>query len=253
MSRFCSNAPTWGRMSESRFEETPAKPWSDRPGSDPPRPDEQQPAREPVFNAPWQAVAVTLLILVGSFIQTRFPSDAILGAYAFAPANLVPGRWETAITAMFLHGNWSHAMMNAAFALAFSTPLARFFGPKLEGGLAFFGFYLVCGVLSNLGYAAVHPHGQALIVGASGAVSGLMGASARLIGGHGRVGPLFSRAVLGMGGAWIAINLLIALVGGSFLPGTGNAGVAWEAHLAGFAAGALLIGPFSWFAAAEER
>jgi membrane associated rhomboid family serine protease len=138
-------------------------------------------------------------------------------------------------------------MMNAAFALAFSTPLARFFGPKLEGGLAFFAFYLICGVLSNLGYAAVHPQGQALIVGASGAVSGLMGASARLIGGHGRVGPMFSSAVLSMGGAWIAINVLIALVGGSFLPGSGSAGVAWEAHLAGFAAGVLLIGPFGRF------
>ena len=229
-------------MTESRFEETPAQPWGSDPGHDP-QPDEQ-PVREPVFNAPWQAVAVTVLILGGYAVQTLFPQDAILGAYAFASINLAPGRWETAITAMFLHGNWAHAMMNAAFALAFSTPLARFFGPKIEGALLFFGFYVLAGVLSNLGYAAVHPHGHALIVGASGAVSGLMGASARLIAGHGRVGPIFSRAVLGMGGGWIAINLLIALVGGSFLPGSGGAGVAWEAHLAGFAAGVLLIGLF---------
>jgi membrane associated rhomboid family serine protease len=46
-----------------------------------------------------------------------------------------------------------------------------------------------------------------------------------------------------MGAGWVVINLLIAVVGGSFLPGTGGAGVAWEAHLAGFAAGVLLIGP----------
>jgi membrane associated rhomboid family serine protease len=58
---------------------------------------------------------------------------------------------------------------------------------------------------------------------------------------------VFSSAVLSMGGAWVAINLLIALVGGSFLPGSGGAGVAWEAHLAGFAAGVLLIGPFALF------
>jgi membrane associated rhomboid family serine protease len=226
-------------MSESRFEETPVRPW----GQEPEREGDRRPVREPMFNAPWQAVAVTLLILGGYALQTRFPADAVLGAYAFAPANLVPGRWETLITAMFLHGSWAHAMMNAAFALAFSTPLARFFGPRIEGALLFFGFYVLAGVLSHLGYAAVHPHSHALIVGASGAVSGLMGASARLIGGQGRVGPMFSRAVLGMGGAWVAINLLIALVGGSFLPGSGGAGVAWEAHLAGFAAGVLLIGP----------
>jgi len=233
-------------MSESRFEETPAEPWGAKPEPDPDRPrPPSRPVREPLFNAPWQAVAVTVLIVGGYFVQERLPADTVLRAYAFAPANLTPDRWETAITSMFLHGAWAHALMNAAFALAFSTPLARFFGPRLEGGVAFFGFYVVCGVLSNLGYAAVHPHSAALIVGASGAVSGLMGASARLIGGHGRVGPLFSPAVLSMGGAWIAINLLIALVGGNFLPGAGGAGVAWEAHLAGFAAGALLIGLFS--------
>jgi membrane associated rhomboid family serine protease len=239
-------------MSESRFEETPAKPWEPRPEPEPGGSPGPEPVREPVFNAPWQAVAVTGLILVGYFLQTRFPVDAILGAYAFAPSNLAPGRWETVITAIFLHGSWAHAMMNAAFALAFSTPLARFFGPKLEGALAFFGFYLLTGVLSNLGYAAVHPHGHALIVGASGAVSGLMGASARLIGGRGRIGPMFSSAVLGMGGAWIAINLLIALVGGSFFPGSGGAGVAWEAHLAGFAAGVLLIGLFARLGPSED-
>src|SRR5258706_469095 len=132
------------------------------------------------------AVAVTVLILGCYALQTLLPQDAILGAYAFAPTNLTPGRWETLITAIFLHGSWAHAMMNAAFALAFSTPLARFFGSKIEGALLFFGFYVLAGVLSNLGYAAVHPHGHALIVGASGAVSGLMGASARLIGGRGR-------------------------------------------------------------------
>jgi len=234
-------------MSESRFEETPAKRWDDRPPPEQGGPDEDRPAREPLVNAPWQAVAVTVLILGGYFVQRFFPADAVEGAYAFSPANLTSARWETAITAIFLHGSWAHALMNAAFGLAFSAPLARFFGPKLEGGLAFFGFYLASGILSNLGYAAVHPHGVGLVVGASGAVSGLMGASARLIGGHGRVGPLFSSAVLSMGGAWVAINGLVAVFGGQILPGSGGAGVAWEAHIAGFVAGALIIGLFKRF------
>ncbi|MDB5464294.1 MAG: rhomboid family protein [Phenylobacterium sp.] len=221
-------------MTESPFEETP-----------PQQKPDGRPVREPVFNAPWQAVAVTILIVGGYAIQRQFPVDAIENAYAFAPANLVPGRWETVITAIFLHGGWAHAMMNGAFALAFSTPLARLFGPKLEGGLLFFSFYLLTGVLANLGFAAVHPGSPALIVGASGAVSGLMGASARLIGGGGRPGPMFSKPVISMGAAWLIINAIIALVGGSFLPGAGSAGVAWEAHLVGFAAGVLLIGPFA--------
>jgi membrane associated rhomboid family serine protease len=233
-------------MTESRFEETPREPqpqpW---PGGSEPQPDDR-PVREPVFNAPWQAVAVTILIVGGYAIQRQFPVDAIENAYAFAPANLVPGRWETVITAIFLHGGWAHAMMNGAFALAFSAPIARLFGPKVEGALLFFSFYVLTGVLANLAFAAVHPGSHVLIVGASGAVSGLMGASARVMGGQGgRPGPLFSRAVLGLGGGWVAINLLIAVFGGSFLPGAGSAGVAWEAHLAGFAFGVLLIGLFA--------
>jgi len=232
-------------MTESRFEETPPqpgpKPWPDGPGPLP----EGRPAREPVFNAPWQAVAVVILIVGGYALQTRFPDDAIVGAYAFSPANLVPGRWETLITSIFLHGSWAHAMMNGAFALAFSAPLARLFGPKVEGALLFFGFYVLAGVLANLGYAAVHPGGHIPVVGASGAVSGLMGAAARLIGGHGRVGPIFSRPVLGMGAAWVAINLLVALFGGAIMPGAGGAGVAWEAHIAGFIVGVLMVGLFA--------
>jgi len=232
-------------MTESRFEDTPPRPEpqprSDGPGAQPPG----APAHEPVFNAPWQAVAVVTLILGGYAIQTFFPVDAILGAYAFSPANLAPGRWETVITSIFLHGSWSHAMMNAAFALAFSAPLARLFGPKLEGALLFFAFYVLTGVLANLGYAAVHPGGHGLVVGASGAVSGLMGAASRLMNGTGRPGPMLSRSVVGMGGGWVVINLLIAVFGGAFLPGSGNAGVAWEAHIAGFVAGVLLIGLFA--------
>src|SRR6185312_13378104 len=232
-------------MTDSRFEETPPKPepqpWSDGPGPLP----ERRPAREPVFNAPWQAVAVVVLIMGGYAIQTQFPSDAIGAAYAFSPDNLTPGRWETLVTSIFLHGNWSHAMMNAGLALAFSAPLARFFGPKLEGGLLFFAFYVLTGVLANLGFAAAHLGAHAPVIGASGAVSGLVGGVARLLGGHGRPGPIFSRPVLALGGAWVAINLLIAVFGGSFLPGTGGAGVAWEAHIAGFLAGVMMISPFA--------
>src|SRR3569623_588135 len=112
-------------------------------------------------------------------------------------------------------------MMNGAFALAFAAPLARLFGPKMEGGLLFFAFYILCGVLANLGYAAVHPGGHGLVVGASGAVSGLMGGASRRMSGEGRPGPRYSRTVLGMGGGWIAINVLIALFGGAILPGSG--------------------------------
>jgi membrane associated rhomboid family serine protease len=103
-------------------------------------------------------------------------------------------------------------------------------------------------VISNLGYAGLHMGSPAALVGASGAVSGLMGAASRLIAGGGRIGRIFSSAVIGMGAAWVIVNLLVGVVGSGFVPGSGGAGIAWEAHLAGFLAGVLLITPFAWAA-----
>jgi membrane associated rhomboid family serine protease len=200
--------------------------------------------REPVFNAPGAALGLVALILGGYAVQTRFPLEAVVDAFAFSPQALAQGRWQTLITALFIHGGWGHALTNAAFALAFASPVARFFGETARGVAIFFLFYVLCGALSSLGYAAVHPGGATPLVGASGAVSALMGAAARLIDGRGRVGRIFSSAVLGLGGAWLVVNLLIGLLGSGFTPGAGGAEVAWEAHLAGFLAGVLLIGPF---------
>jgi membrane associated rhomboid family serine protease len=198
---------------------------------------------EPMFNAPWPAVALAGVIVGGYAVQSQFSQVAVVTALGFSPFGLVHGRWYTALTALFLHGNWPHALMNAAFGLAFATPVARFFGDRALALAGFFAFYLACGVLSNLGYAAVNLGDINALVGASGAVSGLMGATSRLMAGHGRLGPIWSRPVLAMGGAWVAINLLIAVLGSGFTPGAGGAPVAWEAHLAGFAVGVLLIGP----------
>lgn len=232
-------------MTASYFQETPARgPWS---GQEPDG-EARRPEREPVFNAPWPALALALTIVAGYALQSRLAGDQLVEAYAFSPAALAEHRWVTLLTALFLHGNWPHALMNAAFALAFATPVARFFGTHARGALTFFGFYLLCGVLSNLGYAALHWGGATALVGASGALSGLMGAAARLIAGGGRVGRILSSPVIGMGAAWLVVNLLIGGVGSALVPGTGGAGIAWEAHLTGFAAGVLAIGPFGWMA-----
>lgn len=224
----------------------PRLPPARKPGDGPPP---APPGREPILNAPWPALALVALIVGGYAVQSRFDLQVAAQAFAFAPAMLAEGRWERLFTALFLHGNWAHALMNGAFALAFGTPVARFFGGRIGGALAFFGFYLACGALSSLGYAALHPGSQAVVVGASGAVSGLMGAAARLIAGGGQaLGPILSRPVLGMGGAWVAVNLLIALLGQGLTPGAEDASIAWEAHLAGFVAGVLVIQPVAWLA-----
>ena len=228
---------------EAAYFEAPAPGGSRPPHSGEPG---DRPAPEPIINAPWSVVAMTVSIIVFYFFQTRFPF--IVESLAFSPASLLGGRYEGLVTSQFLHGSWAHALMNAAFVLAFGAPVARFLGPRTGGAIAFFSFYLLCGVLACLGFAALHWGQDAPMVGASGAASGLMGAAARLIGGHGRVGPLFSQAVTGMGAAWIVVNIIMAFTGGALIPGAGDAGVAWEAHLTGFAAGVLLIAPLGWLA-----
>lgn len=205
-----------------------------------------RPAPEPLVNAPWPVVVLTLGIIAAYAVQSRFPIGMVTDALAYSPALMLHGHPERLITSQFIHGNWAHALMNASFILAFGAPVARFFGPRLGGALVFFLFYLTCGALACLGFAALHWGQEVALLGASGAASGLMGAAARLIGGQGRVGPLFSRAVTGMGLGWLIVNVIMAFAGGLLVPGADGASVGWEAHLAGFAVGVVLIGPFGW-------
>lgn len=211
------------------------------------QPDDRR-APEPIFNAPWVVVALTAVLIAGYAIQSRFPLDAVAMSYAFSPSLMSQGDWPRLLTSTFIHGNWPHVLMNAGMTLAFGTPLVRFFGERLSGSALFMLFFVVCGVMGCLGYALINPGQQSALMGASGAVSGLMAAAARLIDGRGRLGRILSPPVYALGGVWIGINIVIALLGSGLLPGTGGFEVGWEAHIAGFLAGLFLVGPFAWIA-----
>lgn len=202
------------------------------------------PKGEPMFNAPWPAVLLAAVIVGGYALQSALMSAQVVDRFAFSPADLVMGRYETLLTAIFLSGGWAHALMNGAAALAFGTPLARAYGLRIEGAVAFLLFFVVTGVLANLGYGLLRPGGQDALIGASGGGAALMGATARVIGGRGWVGPMVSPPVLAMGTTWLVVNLVVAVLG--FVPGFGGGPVAWEVHLLGFGLGVLLAGPFAW-------
>ncbi len=200
--------------------------------------------REPLLNAPWPSLVVVGAILLSYAWQvTLGGGDAAALSLGFAPADLDHGRWSNLITVIFVHGGWAHAIFNAVAALAFGPPVARLLGTDLRGVLAFFGFYLVCGVASCLGYAALHLHDPEPVIGASGAVSGLMGAASRLLGGGDRLWPLRSRPVISLGLGWAAANAVLAVF--SVTPFMPDAKIAWEAHIAGYVFGLLLIGPLA--------
>jgi membrane associated rhomboid family serine protease len=180
-------------------------------------------------------------ILLSYAAQSRLLTlDEAATRFGMISADLWHGRWLGLVTSLFIHGGWAHAGMNAAGALAFGAPVARLFGRGL-GVLGFFAFFVICGVVANLGYAAVHPHDLMPLVGASGAVSGLFGGASRLIENRPGLSSFASRTVVGTTAAWIVVNVVFGLAG--IAPGMGVVKIAWEAHIAGYFAGLLLIGP----------
>src|SRR3569833_1072206 len=199
--------------------------------------------REPFFRGPWTLWTVALVILGSYAAQSLLlDMDTAIVRYAFTPTDLDHGRLTALLTALFIHGGWAHAGMNAVGALAFGAPAARYFGLGPRGAFGFFLLYLVSGALSCVGYALAHLHDMAPLAGASGAVSGLLGASTRLLERKGTISPLATRSVVASTFAWIVINAVMGAL--HYAPGIGEVHIAWEAHIAGYFAGLLLVRPF---------
>ena len=198
--------------------------------------------REPAFNAPWPALLLTAAFLGLYLLQRRAPDQELLYLrYGLSPLAFEEGRRLPLVTSLFVHGNWAHVIMNAVGALAFGAGVARLFGTRPTGAAAFFLFFLVCGVLAGAFFVWLEAGAPLVLIGASGGVSGLMGGASRVIGRSRGLAPFASAPVVGLTLGWIVVNLLVAVLG--FAPGAGTTPVAWEAHLAGYAAGLLLVGP----------
>lgn len=206
-------------------------------------PDRGRAPREPALRAPWPALLLAASAPVGYALQ-HLGGDplAVADRLGFRPALLAQGAWTGLVSALWVHAGWTHALLNGLAALAFGAPVARRFGAGAIGAAAFALFFFACGVAGSLGFAALDPGSRAVLVGASGGVAGLMGASSRLLtGDDGPLLPLTAKPVVSMAAAWLLANAVFALVGLDV--GTGGAPVAWQAHLAGYATGLLLIGP----------
>jgi membrane associated rhomboid family serine protease len=202
-------------------------------------------AREPAFNSPWPALVPPAAMVIAYALQglAGGPGGAA-EVFGFSPAALGQGHWSGLLTAMFVHAGWSHVGLNAVGALAFGAPVARWIGVRGWGPLIFFAFYLTCGVVGSLGFALGHPDARLVLVGASGAVYGLMGAASRMLGVRGPgsgLAPFASPTVIGFAVSCIVVNALLAVFGGGLV--AVGAPIAWEAHLFGYASGLILIGP----------
>ena len=143
------------------------------------------------------------------------------------------------VTSMFLHGSWMHLIGNMWFLWLFGNNVE-----DSMGRLRFVVFYLLCGLTAAVAQIAEHPASAIPMVGASGAISGVMGGYLVLFP---RV-RVYCLLILGFFFTSIALPawmmlvywLFIQLVSGlATTPGQG--GVAFWAHVGGFVAGALLV------------
>ena len=220
------------------------------------------PPRQPIFRAP--AVVLWLIGGLAALHLARISrpedqADALVYEYglyplrysrAFLESHMAnPGTlWERAVpfvSYMGLHGSWTHLVINCLWLLAFGPIVARRFGSVL-----FLFFFLVCGLAAAAFYLALNWGSPVPVVGASGAISGLMAAGLRMLPGQAPwvaqseapLAPLFSRQILVFTGIWTAINVMTAFTG----LGMGGEGglIAWQAHLGGYVAGLLLSGVF---------
>jgi len=200
-------------------------------------------ASEPFFRAPWTIVALCLGLIVLYVLEEVTNKTALELRYGLTPAALFAGRWETLFASLFLHASWAHVLMNTVVAFAVGPPVARIMGTDARGASAFFLFYLTCGVLGSLGLVVMDLRDTNPVIGASGAVSGLLGAAVRLIDGRGRIGRIFTPTVIGFTLVWGVVNYVFGAFG--LTPGAIGVAVAWQAHMVGYLAGLLLFGRFA--------
>lgn len=147
--------------------------------------------------------------------------------------------WLTIFTSMFMHASWSHIFGNMAFLWVFGSSLE-----EACGHVRFVIFYLLCGIGAGIGQSLVDPAGVIPMVGASGAISGVL-AAYMLVYPFNKVKLLimiFKVRVPAMSliGFWIFYQLY-EMFAAAAAPESQGGGVAWTAHVGGFLTGALLI------------
>jgi membrane associated rhomboid family serine protease len=151
----------------------------------------------------------------------------------------VPGA-VTFVTAMFLHGGIMHLAGNMMFLWIFGNNVE-----DATGHLSYLVFYVACGVAASWSHVLLNPASKLPMIGASGAVSGILGAYLLLYP-RARVLTLipigfFFQTVLIPAGFFLGLWFLLQFFSGWMSLGGGGGGVAWFAHVGGFAAGIPLL------------
>ena len=202
------------------------------------------------------SIGLIVLNVLAWLLEVSQPTEAALQSFVEAwgvvpreysagqdlPPTIPSPYWTTLMTSMFLHGGWGHLGGNMLFLWIF--------GDNIEhriGHVRFLAFYLICGLAAGLAHIVFNSGSMIPTVGASGAISGVLGGYLLLFP-RNRVyvmtwgGVAAVPAVL-MLGLWILLQFINGFGTVAETPETG--GVAYLAHIGGFAAGMILAPLFA--------
>jgi membrane associated rhomboid family serine protease len=210
-------------------------------------------SRVPILNTAPAIRWITCACILVQILMIVLPGDlfiTVIDRFAFFSVRYTyAGAWEldplayaaAPLSYMYLHGGLTHLFINLAMLLAFGTAIAR-----RMSGLSFLVFYTFCGVFGAISWMLFHPNSIDPLLGASGAISGMVGAVGRISMGHPDTHsmPFRSRNMaLAFVAVWLVLNFVFGVIGGELFGLEGE--VAWEAHLGGFIAGLVLVPLFS--------
>ena len=190
-------------------------------------------APPPVRSAPPTAtyLIMALCIAIFAYGEATRTGRALIEQYGYLPSKLEhgePGGYIGLVTHMFLHGNWVHLIVNMIVFWSFGRGLE----PAM-GSIRFVLLYLLAGVLAAVAHGLVSEPANIILIGASGAIAGVVGAAAIAAPRMPVIFVIFPMPL------WIAVIALVALhiaaIAFDWEPE-----IAWHAHLAGLAVGALL-------------
>ena len=191
---------------------------------------------------PSRVPVVTIVIILTNalvFLLELMGGDAFVAHWSVIPAQIVAGhRWITILTAMFMHGSWSHIIGNMVFFWAFAPEIEDAMNPG-----RYLVFYLAGGLVAMLAQTAASPHSTVPNLGASGAIAAVMGAflvtyprdrikSVLFIGWFARITFIPAALLIGV---WFVIQLFSA----GAIANTNTGGVAYLAHIGGMIFGAV--------------
>ncbi|GBD07495.1 Rhomboid protease GluP [bacterium HR21] len=204
----------------------------------------------PSSSKPWITIGLigaNVLVFLYQVLLPEAAMEQFLHRFAFFPAAFFEApllsweRWQPVLTSMFLHGGFAHILGNMWYLWLF--------GDNVEDALGhgrFLLFYLLCGIAAAIAHAVTNPGSMIPTVGASGAISGVMGAYL-LFFPHSRIitiVPLFITLLSLEVPAFLFLGfwVVLQLYNGMLLSAENMGGVAWWAHVGGFFAG-MLLGP----------